>query len=69
MAYTEQDRDRLKAAIASGVLTVTYSDRGSVTYRDFNHLLRALTLVEAELATGVGTLRTRRVVLTNRSGF
>ncbi|MGA0595408.1 phage head-tail joining protein [Enterovirga sp. CN4-39] len=71
MAYTTQDRDRLKAAIASGVLTVETEGRGRVTYRSMAELRSALGDVERELAatSGSGVRRTRQVVLTSRSGF
>lgn len=69
MAYTETDRDRLKRAIASGVLTVDYPERGRVTYRSLAELQSALATVEAELGQASGVMPTRRVVFTSSSGF
>ena len=69
MAYTEMDRDRLKRAIASGVLTVDYPERGRVTYRSLAELRSALAAVEAEIGQSGGLIPTRRVVVTSSSGF
>lgn len=70
MAYTELDRDRLKRAIASGILTVDHPQVGRVTYRDLPQLQRALSTVEAELSLAIDPAPpTRRVVVTTRSGF
>jgi len=50
MAYTQTDLDAINAAIASGTLSVSFSDR-SVTYRSIDSLLKAKRIIEAELAS------------------
>lgn len=54
MAYTETQRDALMAAIASGVLRVTY-DGKTVEYRSMAELRIALAEVERALAIADGT--------------
>ena len=49
-AYTDKQRDALRAAIASGALTVEGADIGRVTYRSLDEMQRALSMVEAGLA-------------------
>lgn len=48
MAYTLEQYQKLKDAIAGGELSVRYADR-SVTYRSLDEMIRALKLMEAEL--------------------
>jgi len=48
MAFTREQYDTLKAAIAGGELMVRYADR-SVTYRDLDDMIRTLRLMEADL--------------------
>lgn len=48
MAYTQTDLDAVKAAIASGELTVEHNGR-KVTYRSMDDLLKAKAVIEAEL--------------------
>lgn len=48
MAWTEKDKEALKKAIASGVRTVSYSDR-RVEYRSLDEMLETLSMIEAEL--------------------
>ena len=50
MAYTQQQIDILKAAIAEGALTVRYSDK-QVTYRSLDEMLRILSLMEQEVGS------------------
>lgn len=47
MAFSQADIDALKAAIASGVRTVSYADR-TVTYQSFDDMQKALSLMESE---------------------
>ncbi|MCJ2009796.1 phage head-tail joining protein [Methylobacterium sp. J-092] len=73
-AYTDKQRDALRAAIASGALTVEGADIGRVTYRSLDEMQRALSMVEAGLAAqnaagGVPRRRTRQVVVVGRSGW
>ena len=60
MAYTLEQYEALKAAIAGGELSVRYVDR-SVTYRSFDEMLRILRLMEAELFPDVGGTGGRRL--------
>lgn len=48
MAFTREQYDTLKAAIAGGELMVRYADR-SVTYRDLDDMIRTLRLMEIDL--------------------
>lgn len=48
MAFTLEQYQALKAAIAEGALSVRWSDR-SVTYRSLDEMIRTLRLMEDEL--------------------
>lgn len=48
MAWTQSEIDILKAAIASGILSVHYSDR-TVTYKTTAEQLQALALMQKEV--------------------
>jgi hypothetical protein len=67
MAYTEAQRDALREALASGVLTVQYADK-RVTYRTVRELKEALAEVEAALAREAGT-HVRQIRVTTSKGF
>jgi len=67
MPYTQAQRDALREALASGVLTVQYGDK-RVTYRSVGELREALAEVEAALARDAGT-RVRQIRVTTRKGF
>jgi len=67
MSYTEAQRDALREALASGVLTVQYGDK-RVTYRSVSELREALAEVEAALARDAGT-RVRQIRVTTAKGF
>ena len=54
MAWTQADIDALKAAIATGVRTVSYSDR-QVTYQTTEAMLTALAAMESEVAGDAGS--------------
>ena len=60
MSYTTSQRDALKQAIASGVLSLSY-DGKTVTYRSLADLKAALAEVEQGLAKDSGKPQTRRV--------
>jgi hypothetical protein len=47
-ALTQQDVDKLKRAIASGIRTVQYAS-GTVTYQSIDDMLKALAFAENEL--------------------
>ena len=49
MPFTQTDLDNVKAAIASGELTVEHNGR-KVTYRSLDDLLKAKKTIEGELA-------------------
>lgn len=55
MAYTQTDLDAVKAAIASGELTIEHNGR-KVTYRSMADLERAKAIIEGELVV-VGNRR------------
>jgi len=65
LAWTSSDVDALQAAIATGVLTVEYSDR-KVTYQTTKDMLQALSVMQQEVAlTASGsTSRTRYAATT-----
>jgi hypothetical protein len=48
MAYTQQDLDSIKSAIAAGELSVRFGDR-QITYRSLDELIRIQNQIEAEL--------------------
>ncbi len=60
MTYTTAQRDALRAAIASGVLRLSY-DGKTVEYRSMDELKTALNEVEQALARDNGDTPTRRI--------
>ena len=60
MTYTITQRDALRAAIASGVLRLSY-DGKTVEYRSLSDLKAALAEVEQGLAKDSGQPQTRRI--------
>lgn len=50
MSYTAEDLAALKAAYASGTLSVRYSDGRSVTFDSGEGLLERIRIVEGELS-------------------
>lgn len=48
MAFTLEQYEALKAAVAEGALSVRYADK-SVTYRSLDEMLRLLKLMATEL--------------------
>lgn len=54
MAWTQTDIDALKEAIASGLLSVQYTDN-SVRYQSTSDQLAALAAMEAEVAGESGS--------------
>lgn len=67
MAWTQNDIDTLKAAIASGVLEVEYHDR-RVKYQTTKDMLEALGLMQQEVSAAAGTARPYTRIGT-RKGF
>lgn len=49
MPWTQADADQIRAAIASGELTIRTTDGRSVTYRSIEELRVALSMVEVFL--------------------
>lgn len=62
MAWTQADVDALKAAIKSGVRRVTFGDQ-TTEYQDTASMIRALRLMEGEVATAAGTVTSGRTIL------
>ena len=60
MAYTLDQYQALKAAIAGGELQVRYADR-SVTYRSVAEMLQILRLMETEMGLNADTTGGRRL--------
>lgn len=56
MAWTSDDLDAIKTALAKGERTVTFADR-SITYRSVDELLRVKAEIEAELAAAASRPR------------
>ncbi|KSW22772.1 MULTISPECIES: hypothetical protein [unclassified Pseudomonas] len=59
MAYTLEQYEALKAAIAEGALSVRFADR-SVTYRSVDEMIRILRLMESDLGLNANSNGTRR---------
>jgi hypothetical protein len=66
MAYTEADADRLRKAIAQGVMSVTFSDGRSVTFSSFAELTARLNYVEQQL--GQANAGRQRLLASYRKG-
>lgn len=66
MAYSQTDIDTLKAAIASGVLTVKFSDR-MVTYQSIREMREALGAMQQEVDSAAG--KTTYTLVNTRKGF
>ena len=67
MAYTVEQREALRRALASGERRVSY-DGKTVEYRDIAELKEALAEVEAALAQAAGT-RVRQIRVITIKGF
>jgi hypothetical protein len=68
--WTQEDVDTLKAAIASGVLTVAYDGppRRLITYQSLAEMRSLLAEMIADVAGAAGTRKTVRLA-TSRKGF
>ncbi|RFA24353.1 hypothetical protein CAI21_22015 [Alkalilimnicola ehrlichii] len=60
MAFTQLDLENIRLAIASGELTVQFSDR-RVTYRSMDELLKAEARIVESLQQGTGKRRPRQL--------
>ncbi|OYD80948.1 phage head-tail joining protein [Azospirillum brasilense] len=71
MAWTQDDVDTLKAAIATGAQDVQYSDGSRTTYRSLKDMRDTLAMMQSEVdAAAQPTRRTYRAVrVTPRSGY
>jgi hypothetical protein len=68
MAYTQADIDKLKAAMAAGVLTVRTGDN-SVTYQDMSALAKQIERMQNEVDQTNGKTVSRRSVASYSSGL
>ena len=68
MTYTISQRDALRAAIASGVLRLSY-DGKTVEYRSVDELRAALREVDAALAREAGRTTVRQIRVTTGKGL
>lgn len=62
MAWTQADKDALKAAIATGAREVQYSDGSRIAYRSLREMEQTLALMEKELTPTVTRTRITRIV-------
>lgn len=60
MAWTQDDLDKLNAAIAQGVNSVAYRDR-TVTYRSQKEMLELRSMMRSEIATANNATADERV--------
>lgn len=65
MAFSQADVEALNEAIASGVLTATYADGRSVTYRSLREIREALAMVQAAVAPAKKPVRAFRIGLSS----
>lgn len=68
MAWTQTDVDALKAALATGALTVRYGET-STTYRSLVEMREILAIMEREVAEDAGTTRRRLTFLYTQKGL
>lgn len=69
MAWTQTDIDKLKAAMASGVLSVRYGVNHQVQYQSLDDMARQLKRMEDEVAAANGSSNYRRSVASYSSGL
>lgn len=68
MAWTQADADRIRRAIAQGVLEVEH-DGKRVKYRNLDEMQRTLAMIDGELATAAGTRRVTQFRFTSEKGL
>lgn len=68
--WTQDDVDKLKAAIASGVLSVSYDGppKRTIVYQSLSDMRKLLAEMRAEVGAAAGTRRAFRLAST-RKGF
>lgn len=66
--WTQTDVDKLKAAVASGVLTVTYDGppRRSITYQSLTEMRSLLASMVQDVAAAAGTGKNYRLAATRK---
>ena len=62
MAWSDEDRAKLREAVASGILTVSYAGppARTITYQDLDKMRALLASMDAEAARVAGTAPTSR---------
>lgn len=67
MAWTQDDLDKLDAAIAGGAVVkqLTFADQTFV-FRDIDEMLKVRTLIAASLSTAAGSSSNHRLAATSK---
>jgi hypothetical protein len=68
MAYTEQQIQALRDALANGVRRVRFGDR-EIEYRTIDELKAAILAAETELARDAGKPIVRQILISTNKGF
>ena len=68
MAYTEQQLQALRDALANGVRRVRFGDR-EIEYRTVDELKQAIAVAEADVAKSSGVAVTRQIRVSTEKGF
>jgi hypothetical protein len=68
MAYTEQQLQALRDALANGVRRVRFGDR-EIEYRTVDELKQAIAVAEADVAKNSGVPVTRQIRVSTEKGF
>lgn len=68
MAYTEQQLQALRDALANGVRRVRFGDR-EIEYRTVDELKQAISVAEADVAKNSGVPVTRQIRVSTEKGF
>lgn len=68
MAYTEQQLQVLRDALANGVRRVRFGDR-EIEYRTVDELKQAIAVAEADVAKSSGVAVTRQIRVSTEKGF
>jgi hypothetical protein len=68
MAYTEQQLQALRDALATGVRRVRFGDR-EIEYRTIDELRAAIAAAEAEIAKDNATAVTRQIRVSTSKGY
>lgn len=71
MAWTQDDVDALKAAIATGATDVQYSDGSRITYRSLRDMRDTLAMMQGEVTKAAEPARRTygAIRVTPRSGY